>query len=60
MKPIILASTSPYRKQLLYKLHLNFSCLAPNIDESAFKNESPENLSIRLAQQKAQAIQKKS
>ncbi|MFT5236309.1 MAG: MAF protein [Shewanella sp.] len=51
--PIILASTSPFRKQLLAKLNIPFDTCSPNIDESARLNEAPEALVMRLAQEKA-------
>jgi len=57
MKPIILASTSQYRKQLLEKLNIEFSTIAPKIDESSLNNEHPKSLSLRLAKEKAHAIQ---
>jgi len=57
MKPIILASSSLYRKQLLQKLNIKFTSIAPDIDESPLSNENPKSLSLRLAQEKAQAIQ---
>ena len=53
---LILASSSPYRKQLLQRLGLQFVTLAPNLDESPLPGESPKNLTLRLAQAKAQAI----
>ena len=53
---IILASSSPYRKQLLEKLQLPFSCHSPDIDETRQPNELPETLVKRLAIEKAQAI----
>lgn len=53
---ILLASTSAYRRTLLEKLNLPFSCAAPNIDESAHLNESPELLVKRLAEAKAQML----
>jgi septum formation protein len=53
---IILASTSPFRKQLLDKLGINFDTAAPDIDESRRQNESAEQLVRRLAEQKAQAV----
>ena len=53
---LILASTSRYRKELLTRLHYPFSCIAPEVDESPLLNESPENLALRLAYSKAQAI----
>lgn len=57
MLPIILASSSPYRQQLLQKLGIPFTAKAPNIDESALPGESPIRLVQRLAIQKAQALQ---
>jgi len=59
MRPIILASSSKYRNQLLQKLGLKFTSIAPNIDESTLSNESPKQFALRLAQEKAQAIQAK-
>lgn len=53
---LILASSSPYRKQLLQRLGLQFVTLAPNLDESPLPGENPKNLTLRLAQAKAQAI----
>lgn len=50
---LILASSSPFRKQLLEKLNIPFETCSPNIDESAHRNESPEVLVMRLAQEKA-------
>jgi MAF protein len=54
--PLILASTSPFRKKLLKKLHLSFEQLAPDINESPLKNESPQSMVARLSKAKAQAI----
>jgi len=54
-RPLILASTSPYRKQLLKKLNLDFSCCSPDVDETALDGESPQALVRRLAQKKAMA-----
>ena len=56
MLPIILASSSPYRRELLGRLAIDFDCISPDIDESALPDESPEQLVSRLAQQKAQAV----
>ncbi|MBF0445871.1 MAG: septum formation inhibitor Maf [Magnetococcales bacterium] len=58
MAPLILASTSPYRRQLLERLELPFSVENPNIDESQLPEESPEELVLRLARQKAYVIAK--
>lgn len=53
---IILASSSQYRRSLLAKIIKHFDFDSPDIDESAMKNESPQQLVLRLAQQKAQAV----
>ncbi|NNE37997.1 MAG: septum formation protein Maf, partial [Gammaproteobacteria bacterium] len=55
---IILASSSPFRKELLGRLGLKFSTFSPEIDESPLKNESPADLVTRLARQKAEKIAK--
>lgn len=56
MSQIILASSSPYRKQLLERLGLPFSTHSPNIDETPLPNEQPVDLALRLAKQKAQVV----
>lgn len=53
---IVLGSTSPFRKSLLEKLHIDFVCDSPNIDETPLKNESVEEMVVRLSISKAQAI----
>ncbi|OED41646.1 septum formation protein Maf [Endozoicomonas sp. (ex Bugula neritina AB1)] len=53
---LLLASGSPYRKSLLERLHLTFDQSSPDIDESPLHNESPHQLVIRLARQKAQTL----
>ncbi len=59
---IILASTSPYRKQLLERLGLQFSCMAPEMDEEKLKSEilatdpDPAELAKQLGRAKAQSI----
>ncbi len=53
---IILASSSTYRKELLERLRLPFLAIAPDIDESAFTQETPIQAALRLAQEKAEAI----
>lgn len=50
---IILASSSPARRKLLSRLQLAFEVVSPDIDETPFDNEPPENLVKRLAQEKA-------
>ncbi|WP_111976440.1 Maf family protein [Algibacillus agarilyticus] len=53
---IILASTSPYRKQILEKLTIPFNTAKPYVDETALANENAHDLVYRLAEAKAQAI----
>ena len=55
-KPLILASTSKYRRGLLERLAVPFSCADPKTDETANDNESPETLARRLGDAKALAI----
>ncbi|WP_435954233.1 Maf family protein [Dryocola sp. BD626] len=56
MKSIVLASTSPFRRQLLEKLGLPFITASPETDETARPAESARELVTRLAQAKAQAL----
>ena len=56
MLPLILASTSRYRRELLKKLEMPFKCVAPQVDELPLPGESPRQLVLRLAQAKAQAL----
>ena len=53
---LVLGSTSPFRKEILNKLGLPFETAAPNIDESPLDNETPAQLVLRLAEQKARAV----
>jgi len=53
---LILASTSPYRRNLLKRLQIPFRCLPPGIDETALPNESGQQLVERLSMAKAGAI----
>ncbi len=55
-RPLVLASSSPYRKALLEKLHLKFICASPNIDETALIDENPQQQALRLAKEKAEAL----
>lgn len=54
--PLILASSSSYRRQLLAKLGLAVEARSPNIDERAAPGELPRNLALRLAREKARAV----
>jgi septum formation protein len=55
MARLILASTSPYRRQLLARLGLPFETLSPVVDESARPDEPPAALARRLARAKAES-----
>jgi septum formation protein len=54
--PLILASTSRYRAELLGRLKLPFSAEPPGVDEAALEGESPAALAERLAVLKARAV----
>jgi MAF protein len=53
---IILASTSPFRKELLTRLGLSFETASPDVDETRRENESAMALVRRLSEAKARAI----
>lgn len=53
---IILASTSPYRRELLARLSVDFTQEAPDTDEQQHPGESPIDMVSRLAREKAQAV----
>jgi septum formation protein len=53
---LILASTSPYRRDLLARLRVPFAVVSPEVDETALHQETPEQLARRLAFCKAQAV----
>jgi septum formation protein len=55
-QPLVLASTSIYRKQQLALLQIPFQTAAPNVDETALPNEAAQQTSARLSQQKAKAV----
>lgn len=52
---LILASTSPYRRELLERLRLPFQVVSPEVDETPMPGEAPAALAIRLALAKAVA-----
>jgi MAF protein len=56
MTALVLASSSPYRRELLSRLQLPFTWSAPAIDENRKINEDAETLVRRLAQEKARAL----
>ncbi len=51
--PLILASTSTYRRELLSRLRLTFAVARPNTDETPLAGEMPATLAMRLAVAKA-------
>ena len=55
-RPLILGSTSRYRKELLARLRIPFETAAPDVDETPYSNESPKDLALRLALAKARAV----
>lgn len=55
-RPLILASTSRYRRELLARLHLPFDVQPPEVDETALGGETPRELAERLALEKARAV----
>jgi len=55
---LVLGSSSPFRKQLLSKLGLNFITCSPDIDESELDGETPEQLVKRLSIAKAVEVAK--
>ena len=50
---LVLASSSKYRQNILAKLQIPFISHAPNINETAFENETAQQLVYRLAKEKA-------
>ena len=55
-RPLILASTSRYRRELLERLRLPFTAVSPEVDETPHAGEAPRDLALRLARAKAQAV----
>jgi septum formation protein len=56
---LVLASTSPYRRELLGRLHLPFEVCAPETDETPLLGETPAATAERLAIAKASAVVEK-
>jgi septum formation protein len=56
MPPLILASTSVYRRELLSRLKLPFDVAAPGVEETPLAGETPPDLALRLALAKAEAV----
>ncbi|MCX7155536.1 MAG: Maf family nucleotide pyrophosphatase [Rhodocyclales bacterium] len=53
---VVLASTSPFRRELLARLQIPFETAAPEADESALPGEAPATTALRLAEAKARAV----
>jgi septum formation protein len=56
---LVLASTSPYRRELLARLGVPFDVAAPDVDETPLSGESPDETALRLSLLKAKAVAKK-
>lgn len=55
-RPLVLGSTSRYRRELLHRLSLSFEVAAPHVDETPAPGEAPRALALRLALAKAHAV----
>ncbi|HET7633510.1 MAG TPA: Maf family nucleotide pyrophosphatase [Burkholderiales bacterium] len=55
VRQLVLASTSTYRRMLLERLRLPFTCVAPEVDETPLPQEEPQSMALRLASAKARA-----
>lgn len=55
-RPLILGSTSAYRRELLQRLRLPFEVVSPEVDETPQPGENPRDLALRLARAKAHAV----
>ena len=55
-RTVILASTSRYRRELLSRLRLPFDVHSPEVDETPLPGETPCDLALRLALEKANAV----
>jgi septum formation protein len=55
-RPLILGSTSRYRKELLTRLRIPFETASPDVNETPHSDESPKDLALRLALAKARAV----
>ena len=55
-KSLVLASTSPFRRELLARLGLPFETVDPAVDETLLPDETPAASALRLAEAKARAV----
>ena len=56
VRPVVLGSTSRYRRELLERLRIPFTVSAPGVDETPQLGEAPQALALRLALAKARAV----
>jgi septum formation protein len=59
MIPLVLGSTSRYRRELLTRLRLPFEVAAPQVDETPRRGEAPSELALRLALEKGRDVAKR-
>ena len=55
-RPLVLGSSSVYRRELLSRLNLPFRVALPDVDETPRPGESPKALALRLAMEKAHSV----
>ena len=55
-RPLVLASTSRYRRALLGQLGLPFAVASPATDETPLPGETPARTALRLAEAKARSV----
>ena len=56
---LILASSSRYRRELLDRLGVPYTCESPDVDETSIEGETPEEAAMRLAELKARTVWEK-
>ena len=56
---VVLASSSPFRRELLARLQIPFETAVPDADESPLPDEAPAATARRLAEAKARAVAKR-
>jgi septum formation protein len=54
--PLVLASTSPFRRALLERLGIPFTTARPDVEEARGPGETPQEMVLRLAEAKARAV----
>ena len=55
-RQIVLASSSPFRRELLERLQISFITASPEVDERTLPGETPEETALRLSVAKARAL----